>query len=126
MDAVLGLRERVDEALDRFAPHEALAAIWDVIGAANKYVEDTEPWALAKRRKTDPLAGARLSTVLYNLVETLRLVAHYSSPFIPAAAAGILRQLGMSSGAREGWSDWGRYPAGTAVQPGSVLFPKIE
>ncbi|HET7088485.1 MAG TPA: methionine--tRNA ligase [Anaerolineae bacterium] len=120
------LAERVDEALDRFAPHDALAAIWDAIGAANKYVDDTEPWALAKRRKTDPSADVRLSTVLYNLVETLRLVAHYSLPFIPAAAESILRRLGLPSGVHEGWSDWGRYPAGTAVQPGSVLFPKIE
>ena len=125
MDAVLGLHGRVDEAMNRFAPHDALAAIWDVIGAANKYVDDTEPWALAKRRKTDPLANARLSTVLYNLVETLRLIAHYTSPFIPAAAESILRQLGLPSGVPEGWSDWGGYPAGTAVQPGSVLFPKF-
>jgi len=126
MDAVLGLRERVDEAMSRFAPHDALAAIWDVIGAANKYVDYSEPWVLAKRRESDPSADARLSTVLYNLVETLRLVAHYSSPFIPTAAESILRQLGLPSGVREGWSDWGRYPAGTAVQPGNVLFPKIE
>ncbi|MGH2593321.1 MAG: class I tRNA ligase family protein, partial [Anaerolineae bacterium] len=48
----VSLRERVDAALDRFAPHEALAAIWDVIGAANKYVDDVEPWALARRRKS--------------------------------------------------------------------------
>ena len=120
------LTGRVDEALDRFAPHDALAAIWDVVGAANKYVDDAEPWALAKRRRSDPLAGARLSTVLYNLVETLRLVAHYISPFIPAAAEGILRQLGLPPGASEGWSEWGRYPAGAAVQPGGALFPKIE
>ena len=126
MDAALGLHRRVDEAMNRFAPHDALAAIWDVIGAANKYVDDTEPWALAKQRRTDPLANARLSTVLYNLVETLRLIAHYTSPFIPAAAESILRQLGLPSGAREGWSDWGRYPAGAAVQPGRVLFLKIE
>ncbi|MGH2592656.1 MAG: methionine--tRNA ligase, partial [Anaerolineae bacterium] len=120
----------VDAALDRFAPHEALAAIWDVIGAANKYVDDVEPWALARRRKSGGDAGAaadaRLATALYNLVETLRLVAHYCSPFIPAAAEGIARQLGLALDTSRDWAGWGRYPAGTSVQPGGVLFPKLE
>ncbi len=128
-----GLRERVDAAMERFAPHEALAAVWELIGAANKYVAESEPWTLAKRRKAGgdegAAAEARLATVLYNLTETLRLVAHYCAPFIPATAAGIARQLGVELELDGEWqqvASWGRYPAGTTVQPGGVLFPKLE
>jgi methionyl-tRNA synthetase len=64
--------------------------------------------------------------VLYNLVETLRLAAHYAWPFIPGAAEAILERIGIGLDARAGWSDWGRYPAGTRVRSGGVLFPKIE
>ena len=64
--------------------------------------------------------------MLYNLVEALRLVAHTCAPFLPAAAEGIARQIGIALDAAEDWTAWGRYPAGTAVQPGGVLFPKLE
>jgi methionyl-tRNA synthetase len=127
------LGERVDAALARFAPHEALAAIWELVGAANKYVGEAEPWTLAKQRKAGgdegAAAEARLATALYALVEALRLIAHYCLPFIPATAEGIARQLGVAletSGEWEQVSRWGRYPAGTRVQPGGVLFPKLE
>jgi methionyl-tRNA synthetase len=128
-----GLRERVDSALARFSPNEALAAIWDLIGAANKYVGEVEPWALAKQRKAGGAEGeaaeARLATSLYTLAETLRLVAHYLIPFLPATAEAIAGQLGIGLETGGAWSEvtgWGRYPAGTRIQPGGVLFPKLE
>ncbi len=127
-----GLRERVDAAMEQFAPHEALAAIWELVGAANKYVAEVEPWTLAKRRKDGPestTAEQRLATTLYHLVETLRLVAHYCAPFIPATAEGIARQLGIALDTSGDWaqvSRWGGYPAGTTLRPGGVLFPKLE
>ncbi len=124
------LPERVDAAMAQFAPHEALAAIWELVGAANKYAADAEPWTLAKQRKSgDSAAEARLATVLYHLVEALRLIAHYCQPFIPATAEAIARQLGIALDTTSDWaqvSRWGGYPAGTAVQPGGVLFPKLE
>ena len=133
VETATGLRDRVDAALARFAPHEALAAIWELVGAANRYVAEVEPWTLAKRRKAGgedgAAAEARLATALYNLVEALRLIAHYCTPFIPATAEGIARQLGVALETSGDWkqiSSWGRYPAGTQVRPGSVLFPKIE
>ncbi len=126
------LPERVDAALAQFAPHEALAAIWELVGAANKYVAEVEPWTLAKQRKSGPdseVAEARLATTLYHLAEALRLVAHYCLPFIPATAQAIASQLGIALDTTSDWaqvSRWGGYPAGTAVQPGGVLFPKLE
>ncbi len=130
IDIANALPERVDAALAQFAPHEALAAIWDLVGAANKYIADVEPWTLAKQRKVgDAAADARLATTLYNLAEALRLVAHYCQPFIPATAQGIVSQLGIALDTTSPWAEvsrWGGYPAGTAVQPGGVLFPKLE
>ncbi len=125
------LPERVDAALAQFAPHEALAAVWELVGAANKYVAEVEPWTLAKQRKgpDGEAAEKRLATALYNLAEALRLVAHYCAPFIPATAEAVARQLGVALDTSSAWaqvSRWGGYPAGTAVQPGGVLFPKLE
>lgn len=130
-----GLAARVDAAMEQFLTHEALAAIWDLVDVANKYVVTVEPWTLAKARKnaadSDAAAAidARLGTVLYNLVEALRLAALFAQPFIPHAAEGIAAQLGIDLGAEADWqaaTRWGGYPAGTALQPSGVLFPKIE
>lgn len=131
------LSARIDAALMRFALDEALDAIWNLVSAANKYVADVEPWTLAKQRKNegeDSPAGVRLNTVLYNLVEALRLIASHCAPFLPATAEGIAQQLGIdisTGGASQDTiqetneTSWGRYPAGTKVQPGGVLFPKV-
>jgi methionyl-tRNA synthetase len=128
-----GLRARVDAAVERFALNEALAAIWDLVTTANRYVGEVEPWVLAKRRKAGGEDGAaaevRLASSLYNLAEALRLTAYYVLPFLPNSAQGIARQLGVTLEHGADWSDvtrWGGYPAGTAVQPGGVLFPKLE
>ena len=116
------LPEQVDAAINRFAPHEALVAMWEVIGAANRYIAEIKPWELAKQRPAPP-AETRLATCLYNLVETLRLVAHLSAPFLPDTSAAITSQLGWCPDLSR-LTEWGRYPAGTRVQPGGVLFPK--
>ena len=134
-----GLPERIDAAMERYAPHEALGIIWELVDAANKYVEDSAPWSLAKQRNAGDesglLAGERLETVLYNLVESLRLIAYFSAPFLPGTAAGITAQLGISTktaGQRRSKrqhvqdSSWGRYPPDTRVVLGDVLFHKHE
>jgi methionyl-tRNA synthetase len=120
------LYARIDTALEQFALDGALGAIWDLVAIANKYVVEVQPWALAKQR-ADPATEQRLATTLYALVETLRLVAHTLAAFLPATAEAIARQLGIGLDTQAALRDvlaWGRYPAGTAVQPGLVLFPK--
>src|SRR5215213_8137324 len=122
------LYQRLDLALEQFALDVALGAIWDLVAIANKYVVESQPWALAKQR-ADPAIERRLATTLYNLVETLRLVAHALSAFLPATAEEIARQLGITLDSGDELRDvlaWGRYPAGAAVQPAAVLFPKVE
>jgi methionyl-tRNA synthetase len=130
------LPERISKALSRYDPQSALAAIWELVGAANSYVESTAPWSLAKARKAEKAEKAegaegpaeqRLATVLYNLVEALRVIAWHVRPFLPATAEGIDTQLGLQE--VEGPADatvWGAYPAGTRLIGGTVLFPKFE
>ena len=128
---------QVDAAMRGYASNEALAAIWELVGAANRYVAETEPWALAKARKAGDEAGdeaghqaaTRLDTVLYTLAEALRLVAELLTPFLPETAAKIAAQLGAPLDAGAKWSlvtRWGRLAAGTRTQPGPVLFRKWE
>jgi methionyl-tRNA synthetase len=120
-----GLEGRVRETVERFALHEALAAIWELIGAANKYVVEVAPWVLAKARAAgDATAGEQLATSLYTLIESLRLAAVFCEPFIPDAAGRIAAQLGLDGDWRRGPQRWGGYAPGTRVQPGPALFPK--
>jgi methionyl-tRNA synthetase len=118
---------RLDAALERMAPSEALDAIWELIQAANRYVVEAQPWVVARTRTTDPQAETRLATTLALLVETLRLAANACAPFLPATAEGVARQLGTSLAEPGQWRaalEWGSTLSGTAVQPGGVLFPK--
>ncbi len=127
------LPAQVDAAVRAYTSNEALAAIWELVGAANRYVAETEPWALAKARKAGDEAGElatiRLDTVLYTLAEALRLVAELLTPFLPETAAKIAAQLGTPLDTSAKWATvtrWGRLPTGTRTQPGPVLFRKRE
>ncbi|HWR08554.1 methionine--tRNA ligase [Sporomusa sp.] len=104
----------------------ALKDVWALIGRTNKYIDETGPWALAK----DPAKKGRLSTVLYNLAEVLRIVAILISPFTPVTAPKIWQQLGLGTefanitlGEAQAW---GRLPAGTVVAKPEPIFPRIE
>ncbi|MBK8175735.1 MAG: methionine--tRNA ligase [Rhodospirillales bacterium] len=87
LDAASGLLEAMRANLDRQAPHTALVEMWEVVSVANGYVAKQAPWTL---RKTDP---ARMQTVLFVAVETLRRLAILTQPFMPGAAAQLLDQL---------------------------------
>lgn len=131
-----GLCGRVDEAMGRYAPDEALAAIWELISAANKYVVEEQPWLLAKQRERADLpaqeradAAARLATVLYNLLEALRLAGYLLAPFLPTTSGAVARQLGGRLDEGLPWpaaAGWGLLPPGTRIAPGPALFPKGE
>ena len=121
------LPDRIETAIDQFAPHKALDTIWALIGAANKYVVQVRPWEQAKQRQSSQAAEQRLATTLYNLVEVLRIVALFCTPFLPTTADTIRDQLGVSiqeNGNPNKRSAWGGYPAGTRVQSAQILFPK--
>ena len=83
------------ERLDGYLLHDALAALWDFVGAANKLVDSEQPWTLAKAAKGgDGEAAARLTAVLGELVEACRVIALAAAPFIPNTAPRVLAQLG--------------------------------
>ena len=115
-DGVSGLPARVAARMDAFQFHTALAEIWQTIAAANKYVNDTTPWQL-------PDKGVQ-GQVLYNLLETLRIVAIVLQPFMPETAAHILEQLGLAPQFSLQDATWGGLHAGTKIHRGPLLFPK--
>ena len=102
-----------------------LATIWQLVGRANKYLEETAPWALAK----DATQAERLNTVLYNVLEVMRLVTVMITPFMPNTPAKVWEQLGLTAHpALHTWESlqWGQLPPGLVVQKGAVLFPRID
>ncbi len=107
LDAARGLLVRLRAEYREQAFHRALEAVWEVVGAANRYVDDQAPWAL---KKTDP---ARMATVLWVLAETIRYLAVLSQPVIPESAARILDQLAVPEGRR----------SFTALEPTHALVP---
>jgi methionyl-tRNA synthetase len=110
-------------AMDEFAFHRALVALWDVIGVLNRYVDATQPWALAK----DPLQRSRLDAVLYALAEGLRCLGIVLDPFLPEAAGKIRQALGQGEEPTlAAAAQWGCLAAGTPVRKVSGLFPRVD
>ncbi len=104
--------------------HKALIAIWEFINVTNKYIVEQEPWVLAK----DPANRARLETIIYNLLEALRITAVLISPFMPGSAAKMMEQLGIAAAGQtfESLRSWGGLPAGNVLTRGDSLFPRVE
>jgi methionyl-tRNA synthetase len=101
--------------------NEAIAHIWELINFANKYIEESKPWILTKQK------DARLNSVIYNLVEVLRIVSISIWPFMPITAESILKQLGLSIDFRfDSLKEWGLSRSGVATNKGKPLFPRIE
>lgn len=116
--------ERVNQLMNEQAFNKALQAIWELISAANKYIDDSSPWALAK----DPAQQERLGTVLYNLLEAVRLVALLVGPFLPDTATSIMSTLGQPESELNLIDNtrWGLLQPGTPIAKAAPLFPRIE
>ncbi|MCR5347697.1 MAG: methionine--tRNA ligase [Fretibacterium sp.] len=116
--------ENVDKAMERFAYDEAMKEIWAFIGRANKYIDETMPWKLAK----DTDKAAELDEVLMNLYEVLRLAALLVAPVMPQTAQRMWAQLGIEDDPlKELYSSfrWGD-GAGAKIRKAEVLFPRID
>ena len=119
------LYDKVAALMDEPDVSGAMDAIWEVLHRANKYIDECEPWALAK----DESKRTRLSGVLYNLVETIRRVAVLLQAFMPGTAAKILTSLGIKDGELSGFASlkkWGAMPAGGKVVKGEPLFARLD
>lgn len=118
-------REEVEVCFQELAPHKALMAIWGFINTANKFIVESEPWTLAK----DPEQKDRLATVIYNLLEALRCIAVFITPFMPDTAKKLLAHLGIDDAESQDFStlqNWGRLPPGNPLKKIEALFPRIE
>ncbi len=117
--------QAVQEHMEKLEVSDALAAIFQLIGRANKYIDEAAPWSLNKQGNRE-----RLNTVLYSMVEALRVAAILLVPFLVETPAKIFAQLGLDgdpaeSGLAEGCR-WGQFPAGTKVRKDKPIFPRIE
>jgi methionyl-tRNA synthetase len=117
--------ESTQAAMDRLDFSGACSAVWDLIRAANAFIEESEPWKLNKAGDTDATAA-----VLGDCVETLRIVALLASPFIPRATSELWRRLGLDGDPTDQRlpeaAGWGLGPRGTTLDKGAPLFPRIE
>jgi len=126
------LHKRAEEALQEYgrqmedmAFQRALAALWEFIGAVNKYLDDTAPWSLAKENKERELKES-----LYNSLESLRFIAIMAFPFMPSSSERLWGMLGfkgaLSDVRIEEAGRWGGTPEGQEVEQPVPLFPRIE
>lgn len=123
MDFANELGNSVDGLIKDLKINEALIRIWQLVGKANKYVDERAPWNLAKQESKD-----ELSTVMYNLLETLRIVGMVIKPFLPETGTKIWEQLGLENIDEKALIDatWGGLEAGTKTRKGDPIFPRIE
>lgn len=112
--------------LDRLDFSVYIQAVMKLVARANKYIDETEPWRLAKDAGSLP----RLGTVLYNLVESIRIAVILLAPTMPTLAERLNQQLPVfSDPSRLEWNqagEWGLTPASTSVSKGAALFPRID
>ena len=117
---------QVSEQMNDLALNKALASIWEVVSAANKYIDETAPWSLAKEEKDRP----RLGTVLYHALESLRIIAILLAAFMPSTSEKMWSELGMEGNL---WDQnlkvngkWGGLRPGKKVPKPTSLFPRLD
>ncbi|MCD6575093.1 class I tRNA ligase family protein, partial [Candidatus Aerophobetes bacterium] len=114
----------IDNFMRELSFSQALSAIWEVVRNTNLYLDRCAPWKLAKNGEKQ-----RMNTVLYNVLETMRILSIILFPFIPQGAEKIWRQLGMEDDIKEQGikdTEWGKLPVGKEVKKGAPIFPRIE
>ena len=118
------LRNTVDGYIDQTQLNNVLAEIFKVISRANKYIDETAPWVLAK----DEAQKSRLAAVLYNLLETIRVTTTLLSCFMPTTMPEVWKQIGADNSiiTYENAGKFGVLPDGTTVQKGEIIFPRID
>ncbi|OXM16762.1 methionine--tRNA ligase [Paenibacillus herberti] len=115
----------VEAAMEKMEFSVALSAIWQLVSRTNKYIDETQPWALAKDEARRP----ELASAMYHLAESLRIVSVLLTPFMTNAPKEIRTQLGVSEGALATWDsarEFGSLPSGVRVAKGSPLFPRLD
>ncbi len=124
IEAVSQLRDKVDNFVDNTQLNNALVEIFQIVSKANKYIDETAPWVLAKDESNKP----RLAAVLYNLLEAIRVVSSLLCPFMPTTMPAVWKQIGASESdvSYENAAKFGVLPADVQICKGDVLFPRID
>ena len=122
IDAVLGLSSKIALKMDELKVGEAIEEVFEVLRKCNKYIDETTPWILAK----DESKSDRLKTVLYNLIESIRICSVYLSPFIPDTADKIFEQLNTNLKEVESTKSFGNLKDNTKLNEPIHLFDRIE
>jgi methionyl-tRNA synthetase len=114
------------ELFSEYQFSRALERVWELVAAVNKYLVETEPWAIAD--KEDETSRSRLGTILYTSAESLRIVTALVQPIIPESSAKIWKQLGLGDIRRfnVGGLEWGQLPLGTKLGPLQPVFPRAD
>ena len=116
------LKDRVDEKINELKVSEALDEIMNLFRRANKYIDETEPWVLAKSEENEE----RLKTVLYNLLETIRIGAVYLQAFIPESADKIFKQLNTENRSIESTTNFEGMDPGIILNNPEIIFQRID
>ncbi|MDE7121172.1 MAG: methionine--tRNA ligase [Oscillospiraceae bacterium] len=119
-----GIRQEVDQYIDNTQINLALTEIFKLVDRANKYIDETAPWVLGK----DESQKARLASVLYNLLESIRIISTLLSPFMPTTMPEVWKQIGAESGhvTYDNAEKFGVLPVNVTVHKGDMLFPRID
>lgn len=115
----------VENALERMEFSVALSALWQFVSRTNKYIDETQPWALAK----DEAKKNELASVMHHLAESLRITSIMLQPFLTHAPVEMWKQLGLEPGKLTSWESmeaFGRIPGGTKVAKGDPIFPRLD
>ena len=118
----LAMPGKVKAKMDELKVAEAIDEIFTLLRRANKYIDETAPWVLAKDESTKP----RLGTVLYNLLESIRFAAIAIEPFLPDTSARILKQLNVENGGLDSLNAFGALQVGGKVGEGEILFARLD
>lgn len=117
-----GAIDKVAEKMETLHVADSLDEIWKVVNRANKYIDETTPWILAKNEEDKP----RLGTVLYNLIETIRIIAALLSPFMPETSDKIKAQINAQELSCESVKTFGVTQAGTKVGEAEPIFARVD
>jgi len=117
-----GLRDRYEAEMEKYQFQNGIAEVFKVISRANKYIDETTPWVLAKDEAKRP----RLARVMYNLLETIRICGALMAPVMPETTEKIMGRIGAFEYGWDSLNTFGVLPAAAAVTPGEALFPRID
>ncbi|MBE6980781.1 MAG: methionine--tRNA ligase [Ruminococcaceae bacterium] len=118
----LAMPGKVEAKMNELKVADAIDEVFVLLRRANKYIDETAPWALAK----DEAARERLGTVLYNLLESIRMAAISIEPFLPDTSKRILEQIGTENGGLESLTTFGAVKPGTQLGNGEILFARLD